>query len=119
MKYIKTYEAKIDYPNSTDNQYWYYTDVVVDGRKKTKNIFLLKFIKFDKEYNGAYYFDVITLTDYEDGKILYHKGDKIEDDFIFTQNGVKSFQKKNTLRLATPEEIELYNIYSQQKKYNL
>lgn len=120
MKYLKTYESKIiNYPNLTDNQYWYYINIVDDGETKTKNIFLLKFVKYDKEYNGANYFDVITLKDYKDGRKLYNKGDKIEDEFIFTENGIRKFQKNNTLRLATSEEIELYDIYEQQNKYNL
>ena len=118
MKYIKTYEAEVGYyPNTTDKQYWvfYYDD---NNDKGEKIIFVLKFIKYDKEYNGEYFFDAITLTNYnEDGK-SYNKGDKVED-FSFYDSGIRLFQKNDKLRLATPEEIELYNMYSQQNKYNL
>lgn len=120
MKYLKTYEAKVGYyPNTTDKQYWiYYTGDVNDNDEEI--ILLLKFIKYNKTYNGEYIFEVITLTSYDD----YNIGERVPKDyeiepFSFYESGLTLFQKNDKLRLATPKEIELYNIYSQQNKYNL
>jgi hypothetical protein len=120
MKYLKTYEAKVGYyPNTTDKQYWiYYTGD--NNHKGEEIIYLLKFIKYDGKYNGEYIFEAITLTSYND----YNIGDRVPKDyeiepFSFYESGIRQFQQNDKLRLATPEEIELSNMYSQQNKYNL
>lgn len=118
MKYLKTFESKIGfYPNTTDKQYWYYSSE--DRNDKGEEIvYLLKFIKYNKEYGGEYFFDIITLTSYDD----YEIGDKVpknNETFSFYESGIKQFQKNGNLRLATPEEIDTYEMYSNTNKYNL
>jgi hypothetical protein len=117
MKHLKTYEAKVGYyPNTTDKQYWIYT---YDDEDDDKIIYLLKLIKYDKDYNGEYIFKAMTLTDYKNGKKIYHKGNILDEDFILYDSGIRHHQQNDNLRLATPDEIKLYDMYSQQNKYNL
>lgn len=112
MKYLKLYEAfdEDNYPNNTDKEYWVYDYKDGDGMIKL----ILKFVEYDSKYNGEYFFDVITLTPFENFEI----GDKV-DVFYLYGSGIRQYQKEGTLRLASPEEIKKFEIYNKMNKYNL
>ena len=97
MKYIKTYEKLIEYPNTTDKQYWIFlNDFDID------DLTIKTILKFRELLDGDFIFDGINLTNYTELTI----GDKTEP-FELEPTGIRHFQNNNKLRLATPEEIEL------------
>lgn len=142
MKYLKTYEnifnkikwdknghsfvinTKKDkpprkfetiYPNYTDKRYWSLT------YNTGKEPFVV-ILKFDHEEDlepgkgGEYHFNSIVETENIDNG--WKTGDKYID-FDFSRGKMYEFEEEGRLKLATPEQIELYDRYSEINKYNL
>ena len=115
MKYSFTFYSS---PNEV-NQYWKFTNNFdIEG---VVVYTILKFIerKYDEEYdNYDYKFDGINLTEHFYDNVKYEIGSKTTQ-FSFDYDGIVFHQKNKNLILATLDEINLYKLYNDSKKYNL
>lgn len=105
------------YPNYSDKQYWSHT--YYSG--KNNDIPFTVILKLNHEEDlqthgkgGEYHFDGIVATNDNNWNI----GDKYID-LTFTRGSMFEYEENGRLKLATPEQIELYDRYAEINKYNL
>jgi len=117
MIYLKTYEKftfpSTIFPNMSDKQYWVLTYEVRN---------FIDIMKFNHEEDlrsgdgGEYHFDVLAGSSLTESNIKI--GDK-RPNLVMSRGRIFELEESDRLKLATPDQIELYDKYSTINKYNL